>query len=248
MWNLKFSISCRYISIKKKGALKHNLCGYEALFRCDEIEANTQVIIETAETTGQIEKITAAVINVIGEDIRKGNLSINEKQRISVNVSALELLNPSFSEQFLSHLDRNTIQPNQVYIEVTETAFISNVEIAKENILILRAKGIKFAMDDFGTGYASIQILRHIKMDRIKIDHSYVREATDDIGLSMIKTVIWMARALDVELVAEGIEEEEQLSTLSSMGCALGQGFYLDRMLSVTPEKHPQSEQSPCES
>jgi len=225
------------ISLKRKGVKKYILCGHEALFRCDEIEANTQLIIETAETTGQIEKVTAAVINVIGNDIKKGNLSINEKQRISINVSALELLNPSFPEQFLSHLDRNAIQANHVYIEVTETAFISNVEIAKENILNLRRKGVKFAMDDFGTGYASIQILKHIKMDRIKIDQSYIKEATDDIGLSMIKTVIWMARALDVELVAEGIEEEEQLGTLSSIGCTLGQGFYLDRMLADSADK-----------
>ena len=84
-------------------------------------------------------------------------------------------------------------------------------------------------MDDFGTGYASIQTLRNIKFDQIKIDRSYIQGPMNDINLALIKSLIWTARAINVDLVAEGIETEEQLNTLSSLGCTLGQGFFLDQ-------------------
>ena len=129
----------------------------------------------------------------------------------------------------LSCLEQNNIKYQQVFIEVTETSFISNIEIAKQNINELRGKGIQFAMDDFGSGYASIQTLRNIEFDRIKIDQSYIQGPMNDLNLALIKALIWTARAINVDLVAEGIETEEQFTILSSLGCSLGQGFYLDQ-------------------
>ncbi|WP_392348308.1 EAL domain-containing protein [Parasynechococcus sp.] len=80
-------------------------------------------------------------------------------------------------------------------------------------------------MDDFGTGYASISILRHIVVERIKLEQSYIKQIESDIEQALIKTVIWMARVLDVELVAEGIEKEDQLKVLTALGCKPGQSF-----------------------
>ena len=97
----------------------------------------------------------------------------------------------------------------------------------------LRKEGIRSAIDDFGTGYASISMLRHIAVERIKLDQSYIENIENDVEQALIKTVIWMARALKVELVAEGIEREDQLIALSALGCKLGQGFLFNTQSKV---------------
>ena len=217
------------ISLQKKGRKRLTVIGYEALFRCDYINASPGLIIKTAEKTGQVVQITKAVINAIGNDIKNNKFKLTSSQKISINVSAIEILNPLFSKQLLGYLEQNNINHQQVFIELTETSFISNIEIAKQNIDELREKGIQFAMDDFGSGYASIQTLRDIEFDRIKIDKSYIKGPMNDLNLALIKALIWTARAINVDLVAEGIETEEQLTILGSLGCSLGQGFYLDQ-------------------
>ena len=217
------------ISLKKRGQQKLQMVGYEALFRCNHINASPGQIIKTAERTGQIDQVTEAVIDAIGNDIKYNKIRLISTQKISINVSAVEILNPNFSKQLLDRLAQNNINNDQICIEVTETAFISNIELAKRNIALLRLENIQVAMDDFGTGYASIQTLRNIKFDQIKIDRSYIQGPMNDINLALIKSLIWTARAINVDLVAEGIETEEQLNTLSSLGCTLGQGFFLDQ-------------------
>ena len=107
----------------------------------------------------------------------------------------------------------------------------------------LREAGIKFAMDDFGTGYASISMLRHIAVERIKLDQSYIEHIENEVDQALIKTVIWMARALKVELVAEGIEREDQLKALTALGCKLGQGFLLDQVTKVRAHLHDEDQE-----
>ena len=114
------------------------------------------------------------------------------------------------------------------YIEVTETALITNISIAKLNMKRLRKHGIKFAIDDFGTGYASISMLRDISVERIKLDKTYIENIQNEVDQALVKTVVWMSKALNVELVAEGIESEEQMNALAGLGCKLGQGLWLE--------------------
>ena len=142
----------------------------------------------------------------MGAEVVTRQLNLEEHQTISINVSAIELLDMNFPERFLSQLNSAGLKKTQIFIEVTETAFISNTEIAINNMNKLRKEGIRFAIDDFGTGYASISMLRHIAVERIKLDQSYIENIENDVEQALIKTVIWMARALKVELVAEGIE------------------------------------------
>ena len=161
----------------------------------------------------------------VGKAIHSGQLSLTQNQTVSVNVSAIELLDQTFAASFMHLLDKNKINPETIYIEVTETAFIDNLDLARENINQLKKQGVRFAMDDFGTGYASIQILRYIDIDRIKIDRSYTSKLDNKLEQSLIKTVIWMARSLKMDLVAEGIETKEQMRILSGLGCEFGQGY-----------------------
>ena len=214
-----------FSSLKPDRIKPYEIVGYEALFRCSSINANVQDVITTAEKTGLISKITEAVVQEVGKAIHSGQLSLTQNQTISVNVSAIELLDQTFAASFMRLLDKNKINPEAIYIEVTETAFIDNLDLARENINQLKKQGIRFAMDDFGTGYASIQILRYIDIDRIKIDRSYTSKLDNKLEQSLIKTVIWMARSLKMDLVAEGIETEEQMRILSGLGCEFGQGY-----------------------
>lgn len=216
------------ISLKKKKVEHRNILGYEVLFRCDEIEANVGTIIKTAEKSGQVRLITSEVIKEIGKTLSNGDLRLDESQTVSINISAIELLDPGFPDRFIKQLRNAKINSRRVYIEVTETALISNVAIAKLNINRLRRNGIRFAVDDFGTGYASISLLRSISVERIKLDKSYIKNIENEVDQALIKTVVWMARALNIELVAEGIESEEQLIALTALGCKIGQGFWLN--------------------
>ena len=214
-----------FSSLKPDRIKPYEIVGYEALFRCSSINANVQDVITTAEKTGLISKITEAVVQEVGKAIHSGQLSLTQNQTVSVNVSAIELLDQTFAASFMHLLDKNKINPEAIYIEVTETAFIDNLDLARENINQLKKQGVRFAMDDFGTGYASIQILRYIDIDRIKIDRSYTSKLDNKLEQSLIKTVIWMARSLKMDLVAEGIETKEQMRILSGLGCEFGQGY-----------------------
>ncbi len=221
------------ISLSKKGNKYRNIIGYEALFRCKEIKMDVGTIIKIAEKTGQVREITSEMIKKIGEKVDTEQISLEEDQTLSINISAIELLDMNFPERLLNQLNTAGLNCRQIYIEVTETAFVSNIEIAKSNMNKLREAGIKFAMDDFGTGYASISMLRHIAVERIKLDQSYIEHIENEVEQALIKTVIWMARALKVELVAEGIEREDQLKALTALGCQLGQGFLLNQQTKV---------------
>jgi len=216
------------ISLRKEKGKHKKVVGYEALFRCDEIKEEIGTIIKAAERSGQIRTITAEVIKEVGNKIANGDLILEKEQTLSINISAIELLEIGFPNRFLRQLEDSNINSEQVYIEVTETALITNVGIAKRNIEKLKKHGIKFAIDDFGTGYASISMLRNIAVERIKLDRTFIENIQNEVDQALVKTVIWMSKALKVELVAEGIESEEQLNALAALGCNLGQGFWLE--------------------
>ena len=226
------------ISLSRNKLKKQRIHGYEALFRCNEIPSSVEEIIKIAEKTGQVRDITREIVRKIGEEISTKRLSLEEKQTISINVSAVELLDMNFPERFIGQLNSVGLRNNQILIEVTETAFINNIEIAKKNMNRLREHGVRFAIDDFGTGYASISMLRHIAVERIKLDQSYIENIENDVEQALIKTVIWMARALNVELVAEGIEREDQLNALTALGCKLGQGFLFNPQSGMETHLH----------
>jgi EAL domain-containing protein (putative c-di-GMP-specific phosphodiesterase class I) len=121
-------------------------------------------------------------------------------------------------------------------IEVTETALVSNLECAREQIAGLRACGIKFALDDFGSGYSSLNQLRTLPVDFVKVDRSFIkdlREGASD-SATLVRGIIGLAHSLQLQVVAEGVETQHQLSLLWSLGCDIVQGFYLHRPLKAS--------------
>lgn len=188
--------------------------------------------IEVAEETG--------LINPIGNWIMEESCrQIVEWQKLSletrnlfmgVNLSSKQLLHPSFIEQIKSVLLKTGLNPHFLRIEVTETKIMENSEAALAVLKELKEIGVTLSTDDFGTGYSSLSYLHHFPFDCLKIDHSFIGEMdSNNKSEEIVRTILMLAQNLNLEVVAEGIETEEQLRLLQLLGCKLGQGYLFSR-------------------
>jgi diguanylate cyclase (GGDEF)-like protein len=148
------------------------------------------------------------------------------KLRVSVNVTAGDIAQPGFAEQFLAMVDEAGFDRGRLTVEVTESGLIEDLNAAATLLATLRAGGLRVAIDDFGTGYSSLAYLKALPLDYLKID----RRLSQDIGGSardriVVRGVIEMARSLGLSVIAEGVETEEQLTLLAREGCNYYQGF-----------------------
>jgi EAL domain-containing protein (putative c-di-GMP-specific phosphodiesterase class I) len=145
-------------------------------------------------------------------------------------VSAYQLGRNGFAEDVRRALQESNIDPSSLTLEITETALMRDVRAACEHLLEIRALGVRVAIDDFGTGYASLSQLQRMPVDILKIDRSFVSALSDGgHGRGLLEAIFGVGRSLSLTVVAEGIEEHEQLRMLEEMGCRLAQGFLLGR-------------------
>ncbi len=148
---------------------------------------------------------------------------------LAVNVSGRSLLDPGFVEQFSEVLASAQVDPNLLTIEVTETAIVTDLELAASQLEQLRTFGVRVAIDDFGTGYTSVAHLRALPVDEIKIDSSFVQALPERESYILIQMINELAHRLDVPTVAEGVETADQVDALREIGCDLLQGFLFAR-------------------
>jgi diguanylate cyclase (GGDEF)-like protein len=146
--------------------------------------------------------------------------------RLSVNITAADIVRPGFAEQFVVMVRESGFPPGRLTVEVTEGGLIDDLGAAANLLARLREGGLRAAIDDFGTGYSSLAYLKALPLDYLKIDKRLVEDisgsARDQV---VVRSVIEMARSLGLEVIAEGVETEEQLSLLAREGCNLYQGF-----------------------
>ncbi len=145
---------------------------------------------------------------------------------IAVNVSKRQLFTPYFTEQLLEEVSRHQLSPGSIILEVTESVALLDVEHAAERLQELKEAGFRIAIDDFGTGYSSLSQLHEMHVDELKIDISFVRRLNDPRGLSMTQAIINLARALNLETVAEGVEDEDAAAKLRELGVDYLQGYH----------------------
>lgn len=147
---------------------------------------------------------------------------------VSVNLSALNLLDSSLPGEVERMLEQYNVQPHELVLEVTETAHANDVEQARKVMLNLSRLGCKVAMDDFGTGYATLDTLRSgAPIGEIKMDRGFVKDvAKDPRAAKVAKAIIDIAHAYECAMVAEGIEDVETLEILRNLGCNQAQGYY----------------------
>jgi|GEM_PF-1440115 len=154
--------------------------------------------------------------------------------KTSLNISPPHLLSQFFHEHMMEDINSAGIDPNTVECEVTETATMENREVACEALEKLRAEGIFVSLDDFGTGHASLQYLTDLPVDTLKIDQSFVSNfADDEHRQSIVRMIANLGESLGMELVAEGIEQDSDATTLLDMGIIEGQGYYYARPMPV---------------
>jgi EAL domain-containing protein (putative c-di-GMP-specific phosphodiesterase class I) len=146
--------------------------------------------------------------------------------RLSVNITAADMLRPGFAASFLKLVQDSGVDPARLTVEVTEGGLIDDLAAAAALLAALRQGGLRVAIDDFGTGYSNLAYLKALPLDYLKLD----KRISQDIAGStrdriVVRSVIDMARSLGLDVVAEGVETEEQLSLLAQEGCTLYQGF-----------------------
>jgi diguanylate cyclase (GGDEF)-like protein len=158
--------------------------------------------------------------------------------RVAVNVSTVQFSEPNFAETVRDTLERIGLSPRWLEVEITETVLLNDIERALANLKRLKELGITTTLDDFGTGYSSITYLREMPLDGIKIDKSFIRDmetapvSEQCRNTNFIKAFSTLARNLNLQLVAEGIETEDQSNALKALGYTIGQGFLFSLPLS----------------
>ncbi|MBE7638518.1 EAL domain-containing protein [Sneathiella sp. P13V-1] len=185
--------------------------------------------IPLAESSGNIEPLTRWVLDAA---IKQGGTWLRSGYRISVsvNISALILHNPIFPDIVNRLLEQSRFPAELLKLEITESAIISDVVRATDVVNRLHELGVKVSIDDFGTGYTSLSYIRKLPVDEIKIDKSFVlnmNTVADDAVI--VRTLLELARNLDLAVVAEGVEDRETWYMLAGLGCNVAQGYYMSR-------------------
>ena len=203
--------------------------GAEALLRWRHPERgliNPMEFIPTLEDTGLIVAVGEWVLRKACEQAAGWLEDGGAPLRLSVNISGRQFLQPALAESLRSILAENRLPAQRLELEVTESVLMQNDPVIEHTLNALQSMGVRLAIDDFGTGYSSLGYLKRFPVDTLKIDRSFIRDATQDRDdEAIISAVIAMARALELNVVAEGIETPEQLRFLQDRGCHVGQGF-----------------------
>lgn len=211
--------------------------GFEALLRWSHPSrglVGPDQFIPIAEETGLIVPIGHWVLREACRQAVSGFVHDGRELMVSVNLSPLQLADPALVGAVRSVLDETGMAAHRLMLEITETAVMRETSATLGVMRELRALGIRLALDDFGTGYSSLSHLTTFPLDALKIDRSFVARVTHPREGALVETVIRLARALRLDVVAEGIETADQERRLSALGCRFAQGFRFSRPVDVT--------------
>jgi EAL domain-containing protein (putative c-di-GMP-specific phosphodiesterase class I) len=191
--------------------------------------------IPLAEETGLILPIGQWVIETACAQLKVWQQNVLTHDLIlSVNVSAKQFCQADFVAQVKSAAQRHAINPMRLKLELTEGMLLENINDTITTMNALNEVGVQFSLDDFGTGYSSLQYLKQLPLDQLKIDQSFVRDiATNNSDIAIVRTIVAMARSLDMDVIAEGVETEEQRQLLLKNGCSNYQGYLFGMPLPI---------------
>jgi len=210
------------------------LAGFEALVRWNHPRRGLVYptdFIPVAEETGLIVPIGQWVLNQACTQIREWQINSpsHRSLSLSVNLSARQVAQPDLLERIKEALETSKLNPHCLKLEITESVVMENAEAAALMFKQLRSLGVQLSIDDFGTGYSSLSYLHRFPLNYLKIDRSFVMRLTTDNDNAIVRTISTLARNLGMEVIAEGIETEEQHQQLKMLGCEYGQGFLFSR-------------------
>lgn len=215
-----------YIGSKK-------LRGVEALVRWkdgDNGMISPATFIPIAEKNGAIIPIGNWVVEQSIKQYAEWSAKYGIHFVMSINISALQCSKDDFVNGILSMIDRYSVDPSEIELEVTESILIDDFETISGKLNKLRAHGIRISLDDFGTGFSSLSYLKRLPIDTLKIDKSFIDTVLTDSATRIItESIIGMVRTLGYESIAEGVEDEQQYDYLNSIGCDIVQGYLLGK-------------------
>tara|TARA_R110002095_G_scaffold145253_4_gene125692 strand:- start:6692 stop:9148 length:2457 start_codon:yes stop_codon:yes gene_type:complete len=214
--------------------LPQQVLSFEALIRWDDETLGRvppDLFIPIAEENGLIIPISRWVLNETCLQIREWIDAGYSDVLVGINMSGIHLSQPGVVVEMQSCLQRYSLPPASIYIELTETAIIEGKELVIENLNLLRALGIQIALDDFGTGYSSLSYLRNLPIDVLKIDGSFIQDLGDGNNSVILSAIITMAHALGLKVIAEGVELETDLQFLNQRGSDMVQGYLFSQPL-----------------
>ena len=233
---LRQAIERRQIKILYQPITKlkgEDLTGFEALIRWDHPKhgrLSPDEFIPIAEESDLISELGSYVLNHAVKDAVQWNRILPRGDAplvVSVNISSRELFRQELYQEVRMILARESLPENSLRLEVTESLVMENPEVAVEILSWLRNAGASLALDDFGTGYSSLSYLHRFPFDTLKVDRSIVHNAGDGkTGPAILRSVVALANELGMDVVAEGVEAEEDVTFLRSIGCGFAQGFY----------------------
>ncbi|MDX3927344.1 MAG: EAL domain-containing protein [Shinella sp.] len=206
--------------------------GCEALLRWTSPVLGTVTpdeFIPIAETTGLFSKIDWWVIDRAMAEYEQLKKLFGPDTILCINISSAELYTKSISDHFCECLERHALDARTIEIELTETFAVKLSDQSKRNIDILRAKGFRISIDDFGAGYTSVQQIIDYPAETIKLDRALVESLTKSAALPTLRALIALCHAQDMSVVAEGVDSTEKLSLLAAAGCDLYQGYLISK-------------------
>ena len=192
--------------------------------------------IPVAEDTGMIRQIGRLVLI---ESCRQmvawaERFGLDAPGVMCVNVSGRQLADVDLASEIEAILEATGLEASRLKLEITESAFISDVGAAEATLKRLQSIGVEWSLDDFGTGYSSLSYLHRLQADTVKVDRSFVsRMGAGDNGLEMVRAIVALAHNLGMDVVAEGVETARQLSELQALGCESAQGFHFSKPVDV---------------
>lgn len=217
---------------------QHQLIGVEALIRWHHPEKGLLppgIFMPVAEETGQILPIGRWIIEQACYQLsqwQKRGVLPEHFRRLAINISPLQFSQASFVEHIVATLQQSGISGHYIELEITEGLLLENIDEAIQKIAQLKSQSLHLAIDDFGTGYSSLRYLKDLAVDVLKIDRSFVTQLhLDPSAQAIVDTILLIAKRLDLQVIAEGVEDKFELEALKTMGCTQFQGYLFDKPL-----------------
>ena len=212
---------------------KGELYGAEALVRWQHAQRgllSPAMFIDVLEKAGLIYKLDRYIWESAAQKLKEWKDKGAEQYHISVNISTKDFYFVDIYEIFTGLIEKYDIRPDRLNLEITETALMSDFDKNMEILKQLQEYGFKIEIDDFGSGYSSLNMLKDISADVLKIDMGFLRASENEAkGMDILESIIVLAGKLGMDVITEGVEMEKQLTMLSNMGCGIFQGYYFSK-------------------
>jgi EAL domain-containing protein (putative c-di-GMP-specific phosphodiesterase class I) len=235
--NIRKAIKNNELKVYYQPQFAHSgeIVGAEALLRWEHPEKgiiSAADFIPVAEETGLIVEISVWMLQQACQQIKTMDENEIKVPQIAINISPKQFHQPDFVN-IISRIVRDAgLKHNRIVLEIPEGIFLKYIDESVEKINMLKQRGFKLSIDDFGTGFSSLTYLKKLPFDQIKIDKSFVLDFLHNTNdAAIVKAIIMMARGLGLDMVAEGVETEKHLEVLSSYGCYYYQGYYFSKPL-----------------